>query len=363
MIPEAQQLLMNNSLNQISTKLQDWYQHNKRDLPWRNTSDHYKIWVSEIILQQTRVNQGLSYYLRFIEEYPTIKDLAVAKEEELLKLWQGLGYYSRARNMLSAAKQIMQDFDGLFPTQYQQLLKLKGVGEYTAAAIASIGSREPVAVIDGNVQRVLSRLFLIEAAVDEKAGSNQIKKLAEACLDSSNPGDSNQALMELGALVCTPKNTRCPSCPVNMHCLALQHGKIEQLPIKVKKLKRKKRYFNYVLFTTGRKLLIHKRGEGDVWRGLFEPTLFEAPKLFSEKQLIKHLQLKLNLNLNNFNIVNTTEEMKHVLTHQDIFAKLGILEIDSETMSKTGKWIEQSALNEYPVPVLVEKLLKKAQFL
>ncbi|MEY4860751.1 MAG: hypothetical protein RL059_450 [Bacteroidota bacterium] len=225
-----------------------WYLINKRDLPWRKTKNPYKIWMSEIILQQTRVQQGLPYYQKFISTYPTIQSLALANEDEVLNLWQGLGYYSRARNMLKTANVINEEYKGSFPTSYNDLLKLKGIGEYTAAAIASFSFNEPVAVVDGNVYRVLSRLFDIETPIDSVEGKKAFRFLADEVLDKVNPATFNQAIMEFGALHCTPKKPDCNNCVLNRTCLSRENGTISQRPVKKKKTAAKERFFVYKIF-------------------------------------------------------------------------------------------------------------------
>ncbi|CAG0910098.1 unnamed protein product [Cyprideis torosa] len=221
----------------FSKKIIDWYQINKRDLPWRNTKDPFTIWLSEIILQQTRVAQGLPYYQRFIKAFPNLEKLAVASEQEVLKLWQGLGYYSRARNLHYSAIYIVNELNGKFPSNYNDLLNLKGVGDYTASAIASICYNEPTAVVDGNVYRVLARYFGIETAINSTKGVKEFKLLAQELIDDDNPGTHNQAVMEFGARMCKPQNPDCLSCPLKESCVSLQKNKVNLLPFKEKKLK------------------------------------------------------------------------------------------------------------------------------
>ena len=247
-------------------ELISWYLINKRDLPWRKTKNPYKIWLSEIILQQTRVQQGLPYYSKFIAAYPTIQALALANEDEVLNLWQGLGYYSRARNMLMTARVINEQYEGCFPTNYNDLLKLKGIGEYTAAAIASFSFKEPVAVVDGNVYRVLSRLFDIDTPIDSGIGKKAFRFLADEVLDKVNPDTFNQAIMEFGALHCTPQKPDCNNCLLNGTCLSRENGTISQRPVKKKKNASKQRFFVYKIFLDENKTLIRKREEKDIWQ-------------------------------------------------------------------------------------------------
>ena len=234
----------------FSNKLISWYLQNKRDLPWRKTKNPYFVWLSEIMLQQTRVAQGMSYYLKFTETFPTVFDLAKADESTVLKMWQGLGYYSRARNLHATAKHIAFELDGKFPSTYKEIVKLKGIGDYTASAIASICFTEPTAVVDGNVYRVLSRYFGIETPINSSAGNKEFKELAQTLIDTLKPGTYNQAIMDFGAIQCKPKNPICLFCPFSESCVALQKNKIDTLPVKDKKTKVRDRYFNYLVLKT-----------------------------------------------------------------------------------------------------------------
>lgn len=269
-------------------KLLWWYNANKRDLPWRNIKDPYKIWLSEIILQQTRVNQGWEYYLRFIAKYPTVKALASAPEHDVLKLWQGLGYYSRARNLHAAARFIVEEFKGKFPRDYKPIRALKGVGDYTAGAIASIAFDLPYPAVDGNVMRVYSRLFGITAPIDSTEGKKKLYEIAKELLPAKHPGTYNQAVMELGALVCLPSNPLCESCPVQYACYAYLHKKTANFPIKEGKTKQRNRYFNYLVITYGDKLLIRTRKARDIWQGLHDFPLIETANRTSPAQFIKN---------------------------------------------------------------------------
>ena len=291
-------------MNDISVKIGLWYDKNQRDLPWRHTQDAYRIWLSEIILQQTRVVQGMEYYLRFIERYPTVADLAKAEEDEVLKMWQGLGYYSRARNLHKAAKQVT----GNFPTNYDELIKLKGVGPYTAAAIASFSSDECVAVVDGNVYRVLSRLFDIETPIDSTKGQKEFLALATELLPTKGAGRHNQAMMELGALCCTPASPQCTDCPVADHCMALANNTIEQRPVKAGKVKVRERYLQYIIYIYKDNIWVHQRGEGDIWQGLWEFVLKERETRTE----------------------GASFSMKHQLTHQTLYADFVVEQIKDE---------------------------------
>lgn len=284
-----------------------WYKKHKRDLPFRGSADPYRIWLSEIIMQQTRMEQGVPYYNRFIQLFPTIGHLAKAPLDQVMKTWQGLGYYSRARNLHEAARQVMTRWKGSFPDQYENILQLKGVGSYTAAAIASIAFDQPHAVLDGNVFRVLSRVYGLSVPIDTTTGRKKFAELAELLLDKKNPGVYNQALMEFGALQCVPANPRCQDCILKAECRAFKTGKVEQLPVKAKKAKVRRRYFNYLVIRQkpnrpfGKsRLLMYKRQEKDIWKGLYEFPLIESKKkqpipgishqkpLYSLKHLLSH---------------------------------------------------------------------------
>ncbi|MBL4723936.1 MAG: A/G-specific adenine glycosylase, partial [Lutibacter sp.] len=272
----------------LSNQLILWYLSNKRDLPWRSTRNPYHIWLSEIILQQTRVDQGMAYYLKFIKVFPTVNDLAAASEEQVLKLWQGLGYYSRARNLHFSAKYVVEQLSGVFPSTYDEILKLKGVGDYTASAIASFCFNEVAAVVDGNVYRVLSRYFGISTPINSTKGIKEFKLLAQELIDVKDPGTHNQAIMEFGARMCKPQNPDCISCPLNESCVAVSEKSIKNLPVKVKKIKIKQRFFNYlVIQTKDKKTKIGKRENG-IWKNLYEFPLIETSKEINENDLIEH---------------------------------------------------------------------------
>ena len=255
----------------------EWYLQNKRDLPWRNTTNPYPIWLSEIILQQTRVAQGMPYFYAFLESFPTVKELAIADEQQVLKLWQGLGYYSRARNLHQTAQYIANELDGVFPNSYAGLIQLKGIGEYTAAAIASFAYNEPVPVVDGNVFRVVSRYFGIESDISTGKTKKEFTALAAELLSKEQPALFNQAIMEFGAMHCTPKNPDCENCIFNSSCVALQKGLVGQLPFKSKKIKIRKRYFNYIVLQDKKgNTKIQQRTDKGIWHNLYEFPLFET---------------------------------------------------------------------------------------
>ena len=305
--------------NYFAIKLIEWYQHHHRALPWRETKDPYKIWLSEIILQQTRVAQGLPYYQRFIENYPTIHDLAAASETSILRMWQGLGYYTRARNLHACARTIVTQFQGKFPNNYKALLSLPGIGVYTAAAIASIAFKEPIAVIDGNVYRVLARIFGIETAINSTKGKHIFNQLAQTLISKTAPDIYNQAIMEFGAIQCTPLKPLCNTCIFKIDCSAFLANKQHQLPVKEAKVKIKQRFFHYLCIQLDDdQLLMKSRKPGDIWTGLYDFYLVEESecKEFEELedelvQLIKSHQLY---------IEKVPTVYKHILTHRVLYA-------------------------------------------
>ena len=341
----------------LSKRLAQWYLINKRDLPWRKTHEPYHIWLSEIMLQQTRIEQGLPYYLKFIEAYPTVFDLANASTDEVLKLWQGLGYYSRARNLHETAKHVAFDLDGKFPDSYKGLLKLKGVGDYTASAIASFCYNEPVAVVDGNVYRVLSRIFGIDTPINSTTGIKEFKKLAQELLDKEKPAIFNQAIMEFGALHCKPQNPKCETCPFNDKCLALKNNKINELPVKLKKGKIKNRYFNYLVFDLeGEKTILEQRSGKGIWNGLYQFPLIESEKLIDENELMelqdfKNLVSSPSLELQLYN----DTPVIHKLSHQHLYTRFWLI----NTHQFQGDSIDFQNIMEYPVPVLIENFLNE----
>ena len=273
----------------FSNKLIAWYKQNKRDLPWRKTTDPYQIWLSEIILQQTRVDQGLNYYHKFIKKYPNIHSLAQASEKDVLNLWQGLGYYSRARNLHFTAKYISNELNGQFPSKHKEILKLKGVGEYTAAAISSFSYKEVYPVIDGNVYRVLSRIFGVENPIDSTEGKKVFKKLAAELINTKNPDTYNQAIMEFGALQCTPKKPKCEDCPFLLECFAYKNELIAELPKKENKIKQRNRYFNYLVIINDDAFYLNERKEKDIWQGLFDFPVFETSEPLNSFPLLPRL--------------------------------------------------------------------------
>lgn len=341
----------------ISDLLIKWYQANSRDLPWRHTTDPYKIWLSEIILQQTRVAQGMPYYLNFIEKYPSVSELANAPEDEVMRLWQGLGYYSRARNLHACAKTVVQEYNTHFPDNYNELLKLKGVGKYTAAAIASFAFQEAVPVVDGNVYRVLSRVFLVYDNIAQSKSFKIFYEVAESLIPQENPADFNQAMMELGATICKPQNPLCDECPIAVHCLARIHKKQSELPVKQQKLKIKNRYLYYLIWEEDEKLAMKKRGPNDIWQGLFDFELIEKSKALAEIEILTLL----TDSYPQASVSEISEPIKHVLSHQKIEAvfihlnstNLNILQ-DNEL-----KYYSRAEVEELPKPRLIQNYLTR----
>ncbi|EDM45641.1 A/G-specific adenine glycosylase [unidentified eubacterium SCB49] len=344
--------------SQFSKTLITWYLHSKRNLPWRSVSNPYFIWLSEIILQQTRVAQGTPYYFKFISAFPNVKDLAEADEETVLKLWQGLGYYSRARNLHAAAKYIMTDLNGVFPTTFSEILKLKGVGDYTASAIASICFNEPTAVVDGNVYRVLSRYYGIATPINSTPGIKEFKLLAQKLIDASQPGTHNQAMMEFGAMHCLPKNPDCINCVFNATCVAYQKDKLGELPVKLKKTKVKHRYFNFlVVLSSERKTLLNQRKGKGIWQNLYEFPLVETKGQVGEAELVLNEDFKNLTNkweMESISLYNE-EAVVHKLSHQHLYTRFWIVILNSE--------IEQmqtiSEIKEKAVPVLIGNFIDK----
>lgn len=340
----------------FSKTLVTWYLQNKRDLPWRKTTNPYFIWLSEIILQQTRVDQGLAYYLKFVKNYPTIFDLASANEEDVLNLWQGLGYYSRARNLHISAKYIVEELKGEFPSDYNSLLKLKGVGDYTASAIASICFNEPTAVVDGNVYRVLARYFKIATPINSTTGIKEFKKLAQELIDVNDPANHNQAIMEFGARMCKPQIPDCTICPLNDSCAALQKKEVKSLPVKDKKVKVRKRYFNYlVVVTSDKKTILRKREGKGIWQNLYEFPLIESDAIIDESDLINHFNF--DKIVGNDDVIIKLFNQKliiHKLSHQHINTRFWLVDTDSNKLAN----IEWSTIENFPVPILIHNFIE-----
>lgn len=344
--------------DRVSEAIIVWYNLVKRELPWRDTKDPYRIWISEIILQQTRVAQGYEFYMRFVQRFPTVVDLANAHEDEVLKLWQGLGYYSRARNLHAAAKQVKQLYNGDFPNKYKDVRALKGVGDYTAAAICSFSYGMPYAVVDGNVYRVLSRLYDIDLAIDSSEGKKYFAELAQLLLSKTDPATHNQALMELGALQCTPRTPDCRVCPVAIHCLAFEHNTVMMRPVKSKQTVVKSRYFHYFRIQFQDYIYLKQRVEKDIWRNLFEFPLIETLQPMTLIELSSSTDFRCMFD--GFESVDFRLEKQnviHVLSHRRIIANFYTVVVsnENEALAKYIK-IETDDFQKYAVSQLITKL-------
>ena len=341
----------------FSSELLNWYSNNKRDLPWRKTSDPYKIWLSEIILQQTRVNQGMPYYYNFITEFPTIFDLANASEDKVLKIWQGLGYYSRARNLHFTAKYICSHFNGKFPEKYNQILSLKGVGTYTAAAISSFAFNKHYAVLDGNVIRVLARFIGVDIFYDTVHGKKQFQDLANTYLPKEKSDIYNQAIMEFGALVCKPKNPDCNNCVFTDNCFAKNQSMIYELPKKANKIKIKNRYLCFLIIKNSESILFLKKKSG-VWSGLYEFPSIEFLENISNNRILQSDELLCFFKNQKFQVNHISSTIIHKLSHQKIHVKF--LHINCDTINNLDYLkIDLSEIHKLPVSRLIDKYLSK----
>jgi A/G-specific adenine glycosylase len=347
----------------FSDKIVEWYREYKRDLPWRQTNDPYKIWVSEIILQQTRVIQGLPYYLKFIGQYPTVEALANAPEQEVLRLWQGLGYYTRARNLHKCAKKVTETYSGKFPNTALELRELPGIGDYTAAAIASIAFKQPVAVVDGNVFRVLSRVFGIDSPINTPSGKKLFSSLAGELVPETGPDLHNQAVMEFGAMFCTPTNPSCDQCFFRSKCFAFKNSMQDQLPVKIQAKKSRKRYFHYLVFKRGKSLLMKKRVEKDIWNGLYDFPLIENDKPVHVKKILNNTGWLKKLAKKDDSIV-ITDTYKHILTHQTIFCRFVIITEPAKAAlsDQSSKFYSFAKISQLPKPVLISRFLDDHAF-
>lgn len=322
-----------------------WYHKNKRDLPWRHTTDPYKIWLSEIILQQTRVQQGLPYYETFAKRFPTVHHLAKAKEEVVMRTWQGLGYYSRARNLHHTARFISKELKGAFPREYEEIKNLKGIGEYTAAAIASFAFNKPHAVVDGNVFRVLSRYFGIHTPVDSTEGKKQFTHRANLLIDQKDPGTFNQAIMEFGAMQCVPQNPDCTKCPLRKDCKALAKNEVGSLPVKSQKVKVKTRFFNYFVIRKNHKTLLRKRTGNDIWRNLYDFPMTETKREMKKWKGKKAIC-----------------SFKHILSHQVIYARFWEGSGRGPKMDNGSEkliYVPDNQLNKFPLPRLIQQYFEE----
>jgi len=334
-----------------------WYLVNKRSLPWRDTQDAYVIWLSEIILQQTRVEQGLPYFNRFLEAYPTVADFAAATETQVLKLWQGLGYYSRGRNMLYTARYVLDFHEGIFPVQYDQLIKLKGVGEYTAAAISSFSSGESKAVLDGNVFRVLARYFGINSPINSTLGKKQFSELAQSLILSEDPAVYNQAIMEFGALQCKPKSPACEICPLQLSCYARMNSLIPVLPVKLKKVTVKTRYLNYFVCQRNDEILVNKRIHEDIWQHLYDFPSVETmePASLKSEDFVNEVKQKFGTSVTILPLMS----MKHLLTHQIIYVQFFALDnyIINFNINTEALWVNWTDFDQLPQPKILTKFI------
>lgn len=347
----------------IHQKLCKWYGLNQRDLPWRKTRDPYKIWLSEIILQQTRVQQGLPYYIDFITHYPSVKELADAHEDEVLRHWQGLGYYSRARNLHRTAKIIAYELGGHFPDSYEGLLKLKGIGPYTAAAIASFAYNLPHAVVDGNVYRVLSRLYDIDINILDNKARKVFQTLAEESMHPQEAATFNQAIMEFGALQCTAAQPHCEDCPLQDHCLALAHQSVAERPVRIKNNERKHRYLHYLFFYNEQHCWIYQRTQKDIWQGLWEFPLYEEEKTCEWQELAeRHPELQRLQETESLH--HRAIDCSHQLTHQQLQARFFPIKLQKEEdfLSEKYQKIALSELDTYAFSRLSLKFLDKFNF-
>ena len=333
----------------FSEKLIEWYRLNKRNLPWRLTKQPYKIWVSEIILQQTRIEQGEKYYYAFLEKYPNISELAKTNDEELLKVWEGLGYYSRALNMLKASRVVLNNYKGIFPSNYDDLIKLPGIGDYTASAISSICNNEVQPVVDGNVFRFLSRMFKIDLPIDKLKTKTYFKKLGFKLIDVVNPGDFNQAMMDYGSMVCRPKKFQCHKCLFSDNCKAFNSNTVMLYPFKEKRIKIKHRFLNYIfIITNDRKTLIKKRNGNGIWKNLYEFPLIETKKESSVNEIIKELDFK-------YLKFISEKKIKHKLTHQQLNISFFTFKVSNFDDDLT----DIKALSNYPFPRPINKFISE----
>ena len=350
-------------MKQFSNDIIDWYEENHRSLPWRETKDPYRIWLSEVILQQTRVNQGLPYYLKFVEAFPAVIDLANAPENTVLRLWQGLGYYSRARNLHRCAKMVAEKYNGTFPSTFEELLQLPGIGSYTAAAIASIAFNRKVAVVDGNVYRVLARVFGIAKDIASTEGRKDFSKLANELVSNVRAGDHNQAVMEFGAMHCTPVSPKCDTCVFAKKCVAFNRNMVAQLPVKERKITKRTRYFSYFILRDGKRIAMKKRTGRDIWNGLYEFHLVETTSEKKLTQIVKTDPL--------IAVLKSAKEVgsvRHVLTHQVLEIRFFEAGVKKENLAKFKdlfkgfSFVSAKKAEEMPKPIAISRYLEKANY-
>ncbi|MFT5777513.1 MAG: A/G-specific adenine glycosylase [Crocinitomicaceae bacterium] len=333
-------------MTNFSLLIADWYRQNHRSLPWRESNNAYFIWLSEIILQQTRVEQGTKYYLKFIANYPTVNDLANADEIEILNDWQGLGYYSRARNLHFSAKYIVNELNGNFPETYSEIIKLKGVGKYTAAAIASFAYDEETAVVDGNVYRLISRLFDVHTPMDSSKGQKEFQEIADQLIKGADPATHNQGMMEIGSTVCSPQ-PKCENCPLQAKCLAFDRGTIQLLPVKEKKTKVRDRYFHFFIFSNDEHTILEKRTQKDVWQNMYQFPLVETKK--NPEEFPFDLSTE----------VHQSEQVKHILSHQHIYATFHHLKGIPTDLDDGWILVKQNEIQDYPLPRIIDRYLEE----
>lgn len=347
-------------MQSVAHRIIQWYLKHKRDLPWRNTTDPYQIWLSEIILQQTRVDQGLPYFLKFMSAFPTVGDLAKAPLDQVLKLWQGLGYYSRARNLHAAAISILKEHKGKFPVNYDEVLKLKGVGTYTAAAIVSFAYKQPYPVLDGNVYRVLSRYFGVLSPIDSGKAKKEFLDLAKELIDAKQPDVFNQAIMEFGALQCKPQTPDCRQCVLNDSCWAFAHKKVDSLPVKSKTIAIKQRFFEYIVLDQKGSTVLSQRKAKDIWQGLYEFPLIESFASLSEKEIMKDAAFKSFADCGSADLISVSPVYKHVLSHQHIFARFWHISIKKGKLPSADKYlvVKWERIGEYAVSRLTDRFLE-----
>lgn len=346
-------------MSSFSTAITGWYNQNKRDLPWRHTQDPYKIWVSEIMLQQTRVDQGIGYFYRFIAAYPTVQDLANAPLDDVLKLWQGLGYYSRARNLHVTAKCVVNEHGGKFPTSYEGLIKLKGVGDYTASAIAAFAFKQAIAAVDGNVYRIFSRYYGVFTPIDTTQGKKELHALAQEAVDKQHPDIYNQAIMDFGALMCSPKKPRCYDCPLIESCYAFRNGYVDQLPAKSKKVAQRTRYFSYLMIKQGAYTYINKRQAKDIWHSLYDFPMIETQKEVKPSAIVKTKEWKELFGKAKLTVLHVSDMVKYPLSHQRLMTRFYIVELSSATYLPQGDFIKIKIadLHQYSTPILIDSYM------
>lgn len=339
--------------------LLNWYRSNGRDLPWRQTRNPYYIWISEVILQQTRVNQGMGYYLRFINQFPTVKHLADASIDEVMKVWQGLGYYTRARNLHAGAQQVIGDYGGNLPKTYNELLKIKGLGMYSAAAVASFAFGDVVPAVDGNVYRILSRVFGIFTPIDSSQAKREFFDLAMELIDKDDPASFNQAIIDFGALVCTPRNPSCTVCPFSDFCYAFRNNLMYSFPVKGKRIIPRDRFFSYIMVNFKGTTFVHKRDSKDIWHSLFEFPLIETNKLLSLQEFLELPELKNIVGNNKVEVLSYSDPIKHQLSHITIYARFIIVRISRASYTLKNDYInvEIDKLADFSVPRLIDLYL------